>query len=101
MDDKNIQYLRKCIDENKLSHAFLVEAENFEEVINKIVGLFIDTGIISNQKDVNNNISVRVVRPEDNSIDKDAILDLQSFLVTTSFDDKYKVYFLIKIKNVF
>ena len=95
MDDKNIQYLRKCIDENKLSHAFLVEAENFEEVINKIVGLFIDTGIIYNQKDVNNNISVRVVRPEDNSIDKDAILDLQSFLVTTSFDDKYKVYFLV------
>lgn len=95
MDDKNIQFLKKCIDENKLSHAFLVEVVNFDDVISKIVNLFIDEGIISNQRDFNNNISVRVIRPDNNLIDKDAILDLQSFLATTSFDDKYKIYFLV------
>ena len=45
MDDKNIQYLEKCIDENKLSHAFLVEADNFEEVIQKIADLFVNEAV--------------------------------------------------------
>ena len=95
MDDKNIQYLRKCIDENKLSHAFLVESNNYEDVMNSVFKLFLEKKMIFNIDDIENNISVRILRPIDNLIDKDQILNLQEFLSTMSFDGYYKLFFIL------
>lgn len=95
MSDKNLKFFRNCLNENNFSHAFLVETNNYDGFVNQIFNLFLEYGIISNQASISNNISVRVVLPENNNIDKEAIYDLQNFVSTTSFDGKYKIYFIL------
>lgn len=95
MKEKNIKYLSNVIDENKLSHAFLVESNNYEDVMNSVFKLFLEKKMIFNIDDIENNISVRILRPIDNLIDKDQILNLQEFLSTMSFDGYYKLFFIL------
>lgn len=95
MKKELIEYLSNIIDENKLSHAFLVESNNYEEVMIDIFNLFLNKQLIFNIKDIENNISVRILKPVDNVIDKDQVLDLQDFLVTMSFDGTYKLFFIL------
>lgn len=95
MKKEIIEYLSNIIDENKLSHAFLVESNNYEEVMIDIFNLFLNKQLIFNTKDIENNISVRILKPVDNVIDKDQVLDLQDFLVTMSFDGTYKLFFIL------
>ena len=95
MKEENIKYLSNVIDENKLSHAFLVESNNYEDVTNSVFKLFLEKKMIFNIDDIENNISVRILRPIDNLIDKDQILNLQEFLSTMSFDGYYKLFFIL------
>lgn len=95
MKEENIKYLSNVIDENKLSHAFLVESNNYKEVMNSVFKLFLEKKMIFNIDDIENNISVRILRPIDNLIDKDQILNLQEFLSTMSFDGYYKLFFIL------
>lgn len=95
MKEENIKYLSNVIDENKLSHAFLVESNNYEDVMNSVFKLFLEKKMIFNIDDIENNISVRILRPIDNLIDKDQILNLQGFLSTMSFDGYYKLFFIL------
>ncbi len=95
MKEENIKYLSNVIDENKLSHAFLVESNNYEDVMNSVFKLFLEKKLIFNIDDIENNISVRILRPIDNLIDKDKILNLQEFLSTMSFDGYYKLFFIL------
>ena len=95
MKEENIKYLSNVIDENKLSHAFLVESNNYEDVMNSVFKLFLEKKMIFNIDDIENNISVRILRPIDNLIDKDQILNLQEFLSTMSFDGYYKLFFVL------
>lgn len=95
MKEENIKYLSNVIDENKLSHAFLVESNNYEDIMNSVFKLFLEKKMIFNIDDIENNISVRILRPIDNLIDKDQILNLQEFLSTMSFDGYYKLFFIL------
>lgn len=95
MKEENIKYLSNVIDENKLSHAFLVESNNYDDVMNSVFKLFLEKKMIFNIDDIENNISVRILRPIDNLIDKDQILNLQEFLSTMSFDGYYKLFFIL------
>ena len=95
MKEENIKYLSNVIDENKLSHAFLVESNNYEDVMNSVFKLFLEKKMIFNIDDIENNISVRILRPIDNLVDKDQILNLQEFLSTMSFDGYYKLFFIL------
>ena len=95
MKEENIKYLSNVIDENKLSHAFLVESNNYEDVMNSVFKLFLEKKMIFNIDDIENNISFRILRPIDNLIDKDQILNLQEFLSTMSFDGYYKLFFIL------
>lgn len=95
MKEENIKYLSNVIDENKLSHAFLVESNNYEDVMNSVFKLFLEKKMIFNIDDIENNISVRILSPIDNLIDKDQILNLQEFLSTMSFDGYYKLFFIL------
>ena len=95
MKEENIKYLSNIIDENKLSHAFLVESNNYEDVMNSVFKLFLEKKMIFNIDDIVNNISVRILKPIDNLIDKDQILNLQEFLATMSFDGYYKLFFIL------
>lgn len=95
MKEENIKYLSNVIDDNKLSHAFLVESNNYEDVMNSVFKLFLEKKMIFNIDDIENNISVRILRPIDNLIDKDQILNLQEFLSTMSFDGYYKLFFIL------
>ena len=61
MKEENIKYLSNVIDENKLSHAFLVESNNYEDVMNSVFKLFLEKKMIFNIDDIENNISVRIL----------------------------------------
>lgn len=94
MNNNLIEFLKKEIDEKKISHAFLVETNSSDTLINEITNLLTDQQIIPN-KSLENNISVSIIKPENNLIDKNKILDLQKFIMTKSVVNEYKIYFII------
>ena len=55
MKEENIKYLSNVIDDNKLSHAFLVESNNYEDVMNSVFKLFLEKKMIFNIDDIENN----------------------------------------------
>ena len=69
--------------------------------MNSVFKLFSEKKMIFNIDDIENNISVRILRPIDNLIDKDQILNLQEFLSTMSFDGYYKLFFIFFIFLLF
>lgn len=94
MNKEIINYLNNEINEEKISHAFLVETNNCEKLMQEIGNLFISHNLIPSQK-LDNNISVSIIKPENGLIDKDKILNLQKFIMTTSIIKKCKVYFIL------
>lgn len=93
MENQLKEHLKKSINENKLSHAFLVETTNCEETMREIYQAFVECKAISNEK-IENNLSVQIISPENNIIDKNKILQLQKFIIIKS-QQKYKIYFII------
>ena len=94
MNKNIICYLKKEINENKISHAFLVETNDCEKLMLEIGQIFKDNKLIPKQ-DLDNNISVSIIRAENNIIDKEKILDLQKFIITKSVINQYKIYFIL------
>ena len=94
-----IEYLELCVREKKLSHAFLVETNNQEELLNKIYNLLKHENLVANLK-IENNTDIAVIEPENNIIDKDKILNIQNKFLTMSFNNTLKVY-KISRKNEF
>ena len=94
MKNKLIEYIKNGINEDKLSHAFLVETNNCEACMQEIYSAFIDAKVVSNIS-IENNLSVLVIRPENNLIDKNKILSLQKFIMLKSQNQKYKLYFIL------
>ena len=66
--------------------------------MNSVFKLFLEKKMIFNIDDIENNISVRILRPIDNLIDKDQILNLQEFLSTMSFYWYYKLFFILNAR---
>ena len=62
-----IEYLELCVREKKLSHAFLVETNNQEELLNKIYNLLKHENLVANLK-IENNTDIAVIEPENNII---------------------------------
>lgn len=94
MKNKLIEYIKTGINEDKLSHAFLVETNNCEACMQEIYSAFVDAKVVSNNS-IENNLSVLVIRPENNLIDKNKILSLQKFIMLKSQNQKYKLYFIL------
>ena len=88
-----IEYLELCVREKKLSHAFLVETNNQEELLNKIYNLLKHENLVAKLK-IENNTDIAVIEPENNIIDKDKILNIQNKFLTISFNNTLKVYFI-------
>ena len=88
-----IEYLELCVREKKLSHAFLVETNNQEELLNKIYNLLKHENLVAKLK-IENNTDIAVIEPENNIIDKDKILNIQNKFLTMSFNNTLKVYFI-------
>ena len=94
MNNDFISYLQNEINENKISHAFLIETNICETMLQEISELFYKNELIPTQN-IESNISIHIVRPDNNIIEKDKILELQKFIITTSIIDKYKIYFIL------
>ncbi len=94
MKNNLIDFLQKEISEKKISHAFLIETNLVDLVLEDIVNLLSDNQIIPHNS-IENNISLNIIRPENNLIDKNKILTLQQFIMTKSVVNNYKVYFII------
>ena len=94
-----IEFLEESIHEKKLSHAFLIETSNYENLVEKIYETLKKNQILNNVKLENNN-NVIVIKPDNNIIDKTKILELQEKFLTKTFDDTYKVYFIINAEKM-
>lgn len=93
-----ISFLRKSINEKKLSHAFLIETNNFDNIIKSIIQEFYNAKLTFSNNYLNNP-SILLLKPNDNQIiDKDQILNLQSSFKTLSYDNSIKIYFILGVE---
>lgn len=99
MNEKLKQFILSGINEKNLSHAFLIETNNCEQTMNNIYEIFKETQTIA-PSSLENNLSTLVVRPENNNIDKNKILDIQNFIITKIINYTYKIYFIINAEKM-
>lgn len=99
MNEKLKQFILSGINEKNLSHAFLIETNNYEQTMNDIYEIFKETQTIA-PSSLENNLSTLVVRPENNNIDKNKILDIQNFIITKIINYTYKIYFIINAEKM-
>lgn len=99
MNEKLKQFILSGINEKNLSHAFLIETNNCEQTMNDIYEIFKETQTIA-PSSLENNLSTLVVRPENNNIDKNKILDIQNFIITKIINYTYKIYFIINAEKM-
>lgn len=100
MNEKIINYLSSGINENNLSHAFLIETNSILNTEHNIFKIFYDKGVIDKQKDISINLSIKEVFTDENIIDKTKILDLQKFTFKTNPNGKYKLYFILNAEKM-
>lgn len=93
MNNETINNLKKKINENKLSHAFLVETNNIDNALSDIYKVFIECNKFI-VKDIKNNPNILIIEPENNLINVEKISNIPNFVYTTSFDNNYKIYFI-------
>mgnify|MGYP006393303691 FL=1 len=99
MNEKLKQFILSGINEKNLSHAFLIETNNCEQTMNDIYEIFKETQTIASST-LENNLSTLVVRPENNNIDKNKILNIQNFIITKIINYTYKIYFIINAEKL-
>ena len=99
MNEKLKQFILSGINEKNLSHAFLIETNNYEQTMNDIYEIFKETQTIA-PSSLENNLSTLVVRPENNNIDKNKILNIQNFIITKIINNTYKIYFIINAEKM-
>ena len=99
MNEKLKQFILSGINEKNLSHAFLIETNNYEQTMNDIYEIFKETQTIA-PSSLENNLSTLVVRPENNNIDKNKILNIQNFIITKIINYTYKIYFIINAEKM-
>ena len=94
MKNELFDYLEKEINENKISHAFLISTNDCDFILKKIYELLVNKSLIPNVK-IENSINSLIITSENNVIDKTKILDLQKFIITKSLNSYLKVYFIV------
>lgn len=99
MNEKLKKFILSGINEKNLSHAFLIETNNCEQTMNDIYEIFKETQTIA-PSTLENNLSTLVVRPENNNIDKNKILNIQNFIITKIINYTYKIYFIINAEKM-
>lgn len=95
---KKIEKIKKQFDENINSHVFLIETDNLNETLNSIKNLISYVlnadEITTNQINEENYIELIIIRPTNDYIIKDDILNLQNQLKTKSILSDKKFYII-------
>lgn len=84
-------YFDKIVNNNKLSHSFLIGNVRFDDVKNDLYKVF-NKFIFNSNIDVESNPDIYIIRPEKDNIKKEYIKDLINEIATTSQFNNNKVY---------
>jgi len=93
MKQNIFDYLNTCLNEDKLSHAFLIESNNVDTLANEIISFLHDKKLIKN-KCFLNNMNLIFIEPDGKEIKTGSIDDLKSRFATLPANDKYNIYII-------
>lgn len=99
MGSKLEQCFKNMKDRNKIGHAFLIGNKSFEEMLEPLNSI-ISKYILDEEVDINNCPDIIHVKPENNIIKKEQLLDLQFFLQTTSQLFDKKIYIISECEKL-
>lgn len=108
-----INYINKVVENNKLSHAYLIEVNNYEEdlkliydfikmILCNVSYLELDTcnNPIINQIDSNNYPDIYIVSTDTNTIKKEQLLNLQKEFSNKSLLNNKKIYIIYNAEKL-
>lgn len=91
--EKAYTFINKNYENNSFCHAYIVEVKNYNNLelfLNYFVSKLIDEESI----DINNNADIYIIKPDNGTIKKNQIDDLQKNFFTKSVVSKKKVYIM-------
>jgi DNA polymerase-3 subunit delta' len=108
----NLKYIENSFYENKLSHAFLIETNNFEKCLIDIKSII---KIINCEREYDNNCTkcnlcyqieketlpnFIIIRPDGASIKKEQVIDLKEKMLTKPIYSKYNTYVILNSEKL-
>ena len=93
MNERLNNFFKKQSLNNKIGHAYLIANTSFEDIYNDL-NIILSNYIFKNSIDLKDNQDVIFVNPENDVIKKNQILELKSFLKSTSQISGKKVYII-------
>lgn len=99
MNEKLYKYFEKEYVQNKFGHAFLIGNTKFKNIESTIVKIANDF-IFKDGENFYKNSDIYIIKPENNNIKKEVILDLQKKLEKKSMYNKNKLYIIDEIETL-
>ena len=96
MNNKIINLIEKSFNENKNSHAFLIETNNLNKSLNDVVSIIKNINIINYEIDLENIPDVKVIYPDGKEIKKEQISEILEKFQTFPVELKHKYYVVIQ-----
>lgn len=90
-----VEYLNNSIKTNALPHAFLVETNNAEQVLNDIVQVLYKNKLLKKENHINN-LNYILIETEEKEIKKEKIVYLQERFSKHPIDNEYNIYIIKK-----
>lgn len=91
--EKAYTFINKNYENNSFCHAYIVEVKNYNN-LEMFLNYFVSKLIDEENVDINNNADIYIIRPDNGTIKKNQIDDLQKNFFTKSVVSKKKVYIM-------
>lgn len=96
MNDNTINFLKHTFNENRNSHAFLMETNNLEKCLNDIIKLIFDINNISREIILDNIPDIKIIFPDGREIKRDQIKPILEEFQTFPIELKHRYYIIVQ-----
>ena len=91
--EKAVDFIEKNYENNSFSHAYIVEVKNYNN-LELFLNYFVSKLLDEDNIDINNNGDIYIIKPDNGTIKKNQIDELQKNFFTKSVISKRKVYIM-------
>ena len=100
MNEKLIEIIKKSFNENKNSHAFLMETNNLEKCLTEVINLIFSINNISREIILGNIPDIKVIYPDGKEIKREQVNIILDEFQTFPVELKHRYYIIVQSESM-
>lgn len=100
MNDKSIEVIKKSFNENKNSHAFLIETNNLDNTLNDVINIIFSINNISREINLENIPDIKIIYPDGKEIKREQVSVILDEFQTFPIELKHRYYIIVQSESM-